>query len=61
MTTWYIVTEDCIGCGMCKEACYLDAVEYKGDYYAINPNECYQCNWCLCENECPVEAVKKKD
>jgi NADH-quinone oxidoreductase subunit F/NADP-reducing hydrogenase subunit HndC len=48
--------EQCILCGMCKQACAYDAVKETSRSFFIDQDYCTQCK--ACYNVCPVEAVK---
>lgn len=56
-----IITDDCMSCGMCAEACPCDAVhpgERKGAGYVkyeIDQSLCANCGMCL--DVCPAEAI----
>jgi len=51
----YFITEECIGCGACKEECPVDCIS-EGDIYVINAEECIDCG--NCAQVCPVDAPK---
>ena len=45
----------CVGCGICKEMCRFDAIDFNGRY-KVNPFSCEGCG--VCERVCPVQAIK---
>ena len=46
--------EKCTGCGICVEACSVDAIKIEKDKAVIS-DECVECG--VCVNECPNEAI----
>ena len=50
----YIITDDCIACGLCLEECPVEAISEGEDKYVINPILCTDCG--SCADICPVEA-----
>ena len=52
----YRITEACIACGLCKEACTCDAV-VEGEIYSIDPVRCLHCGRCY--EVCPEQAIEK--
>ncbi len=53
---FWIEQEECILCGLCKEACAFDAVKETRRSFFIDRDYCTKCK--ACYNVCPVRAVK---
>ncbi len=51
-----IEQEECILCGLCKQACAFDAVKETRRSFFIDRDYCTKCK--ACYNVCPVNAVK---
>ena len=50
----------CIGCGMCAEACRLDAIRaMKGSYAKVDAAKCVGCG--LCVKACPQNIIELID
>jgi len=61
-----IVTEDCVGCGKCRDLCKFDAINSNGslcdteaETFAVDPISCEGCK--VCVEFCPVGAIEFKD
>ena len=50
----YVISDECIACGTCKDECPMGAIS-EGDIYSIDPEQCIDCG--VCEANCPVEAI----
>lgn len=50
----YKITDDCIACGACVDACPCACISEDGDKYVINADECASCG--ACAAQCPVGA-----
>jgi len=54
-----IITENCIGCGLCIDSCpYPGAIEMKGDKAFIT-DKCVECGACV--ESCSADAIDFKD
>ncbi|MGN1322373.1 MAG: 4Fe-4S binding protein [Methanosphaera sp.] len=51
----YVITDNCIECGVCKAICPQNVIE-EGSPYHIMPDHCLDCGTCY-EN-CPVNAIE---
>jgi len=59
MSSIRIITENCVGCGVCANACPFGAIEVENDKAKILDN-CTMCGSCV--SECSFEAIElKKD
>lgn len=56
--TFMIEQEECILCGLCKQACAFDAVKEMRRNFLIDQDRCKKCKSCYLA--CPVGAVKIK-
>lgn len=50
----YRITEECMACGACMDACPSEAI-VEGDIYSINSDQCAECGACM--EECPSGAI----
>ncbi|MBQ8357546.1 MAG: 4Fe-4S binding protein [Clostridia bacterium] len=50
----YKISDDCVSCGGCAEACPVGAISEGDGKYVINPEVCVECG--ACAGACPVGA-----
>jgi NAD-dependent dihydropyrimidine dehydrogenase PreA subunit len=55
----YVITDDCLACGTCADACPVEAISAGDDKYVIDADKCVECG--SCESTCPVSAIKQED
>ncbi|MGX8715832.1 MAG: DUF362 domain-containing protein [Lachnospiraceae bacterium] len=51
----YVITDECVSCGTCADACPNEAISEGEDKYVINADECVDCG--TCADECPNDAI----
>ena len=51
----YRITDECKGCGSCKDACPVDAISEQDGKFVIDVNSCVECG--TCEATCPATAI----
>ena len=47
---------ECTGCGICEEACSMEAIRIVDDIASIDDNKCIGCG--VCAYQCPVTAIR---
>jgi len=53
----YIITDECISCGACAEACPVSAISEGEGKYVIDADSCISCG--ACAESCPVAAPQE--
>jgi len=51
----FIITSECVKCGMCVDVCPVGAI-IEGEEQYIITNTCIQCG--QCKEVCPIDAIK---
>lgn len=47
--------DDCLGCGVCNEACPSEALSVEDGVCVVDEGSCVDCGACV--DECPVGAL----
>ncbi len=57
----YMITDDCIMCGLCAWECQNEAITEGDEKYVIDPDKCTECVGAApqpkCVNECTTAAI----
>lgn len=53
----FLISNNCIGCGKCKNICPQQCIE-SGKHYYIKQQNCLHCG--LCAENCPTNSILKK-
>ena len=51
----YVITDACVCCGTCADACPMEAIAEGDGKYEINADICVECG--TCAGECPTGAI----
>ena len=54
----FIITDDCISCGVCAAECPVEAISEGASRYVIDESLCIDCG--ACAAACPVGAIEVK-
>jgi formate hydrogenlyase subunit 6/NADH:ubiquinone oxidoreductase subunit I len=53
------ITDECIACGACVDACPCDCIYLGDNKYEIKADDCISCS--TCASVCPVSAPVSED
>ena len=53
----YIISEECLACGVCMDECPDDAISEGADIFLIDPGKCNDCG--TCAEVCPNESINE--
>lgn len=51
----YVITDECISCGVCVDECPVGAISEGDDKYVIDPDTCSDCGACV--DSCATDAI----
>ncbi len=51
------VSDACVNCGACENACPVGAITEGDGQHVVDPDVCIDCG--ACEGECPVGAIEE--
>lgn len=54
----YVISDECTACGVCADACPMEAIASGAAKYEIDPAVCSDCGTCV--DECPNGAIAEK-
>ena len=55
----YKITDECVACGACQDACPVEAISEGSDQFVIDADACIECG--SCADTCPNEAIVLDD
>lgn len=54
----YFITDACVACGSCADACPLGIITEGDGKYVIDADQCVECGSCAAQ--CPMEAIEQQ-